>query len=80
MVLVAPSPGEGGVESLTPNALLVLDLPSARSSPLQHVQNRFALGRGVNVLEIVTLPTSNRRSRMPLAEPDSQMATYESPC
>lgn len=56
MVLAAPSPGEGGVESLTPNALLVLDLPSARSSPLQRVQKHFALGRGVNVLETVTLP------------------------
>lgn len=58
MVLAAPSPGDGGggMESLTPNTLLVLDLPSARSSPLQRVQKRFALGRGVNVLETVTLP------------------------
>lgn len=80
MVLAAPSPGEGGMESLTPKARLVLALPSARSSPLQRVQKRFALGTGVNVLGTVTLPTSNRSSRIPLAEPDSQMATYESPC
>lgn len=80
MVQAAPRPGEGSEEPLTPNAPLVFALPSARSSPLQRAQKRFALGRGVNVLGTVTLPTSNRRSRMPLAEPDSLMVTYESLC
>lgn len=74
-----PGPGRGA-RNPTPNAPLVFALPSARSSPLQRAQKRFALGRGVNVLGTVTLLTSNRRSRMPLAEPDSLMVTYESLC
>ena len=46
---------------------LCLLWPSVSSSPLQGcVQKWFVLGREVNMLGKVTLPTSKERSRMPL--------------